>query len=265
MCDITGNISSGCLLFPPLFWPRETDRKIVPSKLNKPKKPHKTNRRVRGRIKQKCWDITSFNLCSSVFAQQHSLSPYWEREVRGDHGRAMQRGLLAAPWCDPSLQTWKVCLVCWEQESSFQTRSVILTLEGSRNVVVSALSPPKSLQSYIDLSPTCACFCSWDIPSSKCHKSFKASGDAHPEFRKFSFHQTPSNVSCVDLGAGTSCAFWSGTDHGSFLLCLIQFPTSHLYFKCFTADPKRNKPKIPATPEAVPGEQDLLMANSCTH
>lgn len=49
-----------------------------------------------------------------------------------------------------------------------------------------------------------------DIPTPKHHKSFKSSEGlkigAHPEFRKFSFHQTLSSITCLSLTASPHCA-----------------------------------------------------------
>lgn len=70
VCHTTGNISSGCLLFLPLFWPRETERKTEP-RLNEPK--GKLNRWEYRGIKQKCWETTSFHLCPSILTHQGSL------------------------------------------------------------------------------------------------------------------------------------------------------------------------------------------------
>lgn len=85
--------------------------------------------------------------------------------------------------------------------------------------------------------------CSCDGPAPKCLRNFKASGNIHPMFRKFSIPQTPRSVSHLSSGASTSCVFQHSSDHGAFLLHPALLLISRLYFKCFAADPRRNKPK----------------------
>lgn len=169
--------------------------------------------------------------------------------LRAWHSPLLVESGVRSPWQSKATQALVRCTTascacaCWGQESSFQTRRITLALEGSQNTVVPTLNLLQWLQSHVVLQLSCACFCSCDVPAPKCLRNFKASGNVHPMFRKFSIPQTPISVSHLSSGASTSCVFQHSSDHGAFLLHPALLLISRLYFKCFAADPRRNKPK----------------------
>lgn len=235
--NTTGNISSSCLLFLPLFCPREAERKTEANQTEQAKEKH--NRRKRRRTKWESWErgeITSLHPCSCVLAQSLAFplaGREWCEKPVAEQGTASPGVIYHCKQC--------LCLLRAGKQFSDKENHF------------SSWGQPKHSGAYSEPSlmipePRCpsavlCLLCSCDVPAPKCLRNFKASGNIHPMFRKFSIPQTPRSVSHLGSGASTSCVFQHSSDHGAFLLHPALLLISRLYFKCFAADPRRNKPK----------------------
>lgn len=208
---------------------------------NKPKEKH--NRWEYRGIKQKCWEISSFHLCSSILAHQGSLSPCWEREAGGDHGRETQHGLVAVPRGDPPPPGLEVVFGLLRTGKQFSDKEHHFSSWGEPKCRgVSSEPYPVSPESRCPLANPCLLL-QLGYSHSQASQEFQIFRRCPSWVLEVFFSSDPIKHHPPQIG---SWPLLGGPKwHRPRQLLAVSSLVPHLLscFKCFAADPKRNRPK----------------------